>query len=121
MRNIRCEVLIASAILLLVISVPFLQVQMVAAKKHHSDEESSDVSSSDQSSSDQSSSDQSSSDQSSSDQSSSPSLTDKICHALNSGAGVTLIPLLHAAGIATGGTLNTAILAAQGYCAVRGG
>jgi cytoskeletal protein RodZ len=116
MRNIRCEVLIASAILLLVISVPFLQVQMVAAKKHHSDEESSDVSSSDQSSSDQSSSDQSSS-----DQSSSPSLTDKICHALNSGAGVTLIPLLHAAGIATGGTLNTAILAAQGYCAVRGG
>jgi hypothetical protein len=37
---------------------------------------------------------------------------------LDSGAGAALIPLLHAAGIATGGTLNTAILAAQGYCAI---
>lgn len=46
------------------------------------------------------------------------SLTDKICNALDSGAGAALIPLLHAAGIATGGTLNTAILAAQGYCAI---
>ena len=31
-----------------------------------------------------------------------------------------LIPLLHTAGIATGGTLNTAIIIAQGYCAIRG-
>ncbi len=109
MKNIKCEVLIASAILLLVISVPFLQVQMVVAKKHHSDEESSDVSSDDQSS-----------DQSSSDQSSSPSLTDKICRVLNSGGGVALIPLLHAAGIATGGTLNAAVAAATALCAARG-
>jgi hypothetical protein len=45
MKNIKYEVLIASAILLLVVSIPFLQVQMVAGKKHHSDDESSDVSS----------------------------------------------------------------------------
>jgi hypothetical protein len=89
---------------------------MVAAKKHHSDDESSD----DQSS-DQQSSDDQTSDQQSSDQDSGPSLTDKICNALNNGAGAALIPLLHEAGIATGGTLNAAILAAQGYCAVRGG
>lgn len=66
-KNIEYEALIASAILLLVISVPFLQVQMVAAKKHHSDDESSDVSSDDQSSGQQSSDDQSS-DSSSGDQ-----------------------------------------------------
>src|SRR5690349_1892234 len=109
----RYEVLIASAILLLVISVPLLHVQMAAAKKHHSDDESSDVSS------DQQTSDDQTSDQQSSD--SGPSLTDKICNALNGGAGYALIPLLHEAGIATGGTLNAAILAAQGYCAIRGG
>jgi hypothetical protein len=39
---------------------------------------------------------------------------------LHSGAGAALIPLLHAAGLATGGTLNTAILVAQGYCAIHG-
>jgi hypothetical protein len=110
MKNIRCEVMVASAILFLGISVPFLQVQMVAAKKHHSDDESSDVGSDDQSS-----------DQQSSDQDSGPSLTDKICHALNSGAGPALIPLLHTAGIATGGTLNAAIAAATIYCAAHGG
>ena len=63
---------------------------------------------------------QSSGDQSSGDQSSRSSLTDKICRALNSGAGVALIPLLHAAGIATGGTLNAAVAAATALCAARG-
>lgn len=58
--------------------------------------------------------------QSSGDQSSRSSLTDKICRALNSGAGVALIPLLHAAGIATGGTLNAAVAAATALCAARG-
>ena len=47
-------------------------------------------------------------------------LTDKICNALNNGAGAALIPLLHLAGIATGGTVNAAIMAAQGYCAIHG-
>jgi hypothetical protein len=63
---------------------------------------------------------QSSGDQSSGDQSSRSSLTDKICRALNSGAGVALISLLHAAGIATGGTLNAAVAAATALCAARG-
>lgn len=48
------------------------------------------------------------------------SLTDKICNALSGGAGPALIPLLHAAGTATGGTLNAAMITAQGYCAIRG-
>jgi hypothetical protein len=100
-----------SMVLLLVALIPFLQVQMVAATTR-SDESSNDESSNDESSNDESSNDQ---------QDSGPSLTDKICHALNSGAGAALIPLLHAAGIATGGTVNTAIIAAQGYCAIHGG
>jgi hypothetical protein len=105
-----------SMVLLLVALIPFLQVQMVAATTR-SDESSNDESSNDESSNDESSNDESSNDQ----QDSGPSLTDKICHALNSGAGAALIPLLHAAGIATGGTVNTAIIAAQGYCAIHGG
>jgi hypothetical protein len=108
MKNIRCEVLIALAILLLVISVPFLQVQMVAAKKHHSDDESSDVSSDDQSN-----------DQQSSDQDSGPSLTDKICNALHNGAGGALLTLLPLAHIASGGTTAAAIAAAELYCSGR--
>jgi hypothetical protein len=57
--------------------------------------------------------------QSSGDQSSGPSLTDKICHALNNGAGPALIPLLHAAGIASGGTVTAAVAAAELYCSSR--
>jgi hypothetical protein len=82
-------------IVLLVALIPVLQPQTVAARRHHDDE-------------------------SSGDQSSGPSLTDKICRVLNSGGGVALIPLLHAAGIATGGTLNAAVAAATALCAARG-
>ena len=54
----KYEMLSASTILLLVISVPFLQIQKVAAK-HHSDDESSDVGSDDQSSGQESTDDHS--------------------------------------------------------------
>jgi hypothetical protein len=83
-----------AAHVLAVALIPVLQPQTVAARRHHDDE-------------------------SSGDQSSGPSLTVKICHALNNGAGPELIPLLHAAGIASGGTVTAAVAAAELYCSSR--
>jgi hypothetical protein len=97
-----------AAHVLAVALIPVLQPQTVAARRHHDDESSGDESSG-----------RSNDDQSSGDQSSGPSLTDKICHALNNGAGPALIPLLHAAGIASGGTVTAAVAAAELYCSSR--
>jgi hypothetical protein len=102
-----------AAHVLAVALIPVLQPQTVAARRHHDDESSGDESSGDESSG------RSNDDQSSGDQSSGPSLTDKICHALNNGAGPALIPLLHAAGIASGGTVTAAVAAAELYCSSR--
>ena len=113
MKNIKHEVLIASAILLLVISVPLLQVQMVAAKKHHSDDESS---------SDQSS-DQQTTDEQTTDENSGPSLTDEICNAVQSNSASALMTLLPAAHVITAGqsiAASVLIGLAQDYCASHG-
>jgi hypothetical protein len=107
-----------AAHVLAVALIPVLQPQTVAARRHHDDESSGDESSGDESSGDESSG-RSNDDQSSGDQSSGPSLPDKICHALNNGAGPALIPLLHAAGIASGGTVTAAVAAAELYCSSR--
>jgi hypothetical protein len=109
-KNMRYEVLIASVILLLVISIPFLQVQTVAAK-HHDDKESSDEQTSDEQTSDQQSSD------------SGPSLTERICNAVQGNDVQILISLLPLAHVITAGQSMTAsaiIGIAQNYCASHG-
>jgi hypothetical protein len=54
------------------------------------------------------------------DQGNHQSLTERLCNAVKSGSGTGVIAGLHALGLATGGTLNTALILAQGYCSLRG-
>jgi hypothetical protein len=117
-------------LILLTMLSPLGQQTYVAARtsddsdsNDNSDSSSDDSNSNSNDNSDHSSdsgSEQTDNQQNDNQQNDQSSLTDKICNALNTGAGASLIPLLHLAGIATGGTVNAAIIAAQGYCAIHG-